>query len=32
MEFFPKLLHNLDLDFIELHFQEKIYETVWDEN
>jgi hypothetical protein len=32
MEIFPVLLHNLELDFIELHFQEKIYETVWDEN
>lgn len=31
-EIFPKLLENLDSEFIELHLQEKIYETVYDEN
>ena len=31
-EIFPKLLENLDTEFIELHLQEKIYETVYDEN
>lgn len=29
-EIFPRLLQNLDLEFIELHLQEKIYESVWD--
>jgi hypothetical protein len=32
MEIFPKLLRNLDLEFVELHLQEKIYESVWDQN
>ena len=31
-EIFPKLLENLDIELIELHLQEKIYETVYDEN
>lgn len=31
-EIFPRLLRNLELEFIELHLQEKIYEAVWDEN
>ena len=31
-EIFPRLLNNLDLEFIELHLQEKIYEAVWDDN
>jgi hypothetical protein len=31
-EIFPRLLLHLELEFIELHFQERIYETVWDEN
>lgn len=31
-EIFPRLLQNLELEFIELHLQEKIYESVWDEN
>lgn len=29
-ELFPRLLQNLELEFIELHLQEKIYEAVWD--
>lgn len=31
-EIFPKLLVNLDIQFIELHLQEKVYETIYDEN
>lgn len=31
-EIFPRLLANLELEFIELHLQEKIYELVWGEN
>lgn len=31
-EIFPRLLQNMNLEFIELHLQEKIYECVWDEN
>lgn len=31
-EIFPRLLNNLELEFIELHLQEKIYEAVWDEH
>ncbi len=29
-EFFPRLLRSLDLEYIELHFQEKIYEIVYE--
>ena len=31
-EFFPSLLSTLDIEFVELHFQEKLFEAVWDEN
>lgn len=31
-QIFPRLLNNLELQFIELHLQEKVYEAVWDEN
>lgn len=29
-EIFPQLLQHLKIEFIELHLQEKIYETVYD--